>query len=287
MVAYENFLVLPKGSQYGYLDTTSWSWASNASACFEDNHNFFLVCALSFYPVIFGIRHIMKDREPFDLGGAKSSARLNYIFWWELGLALFSIVGVYHVVPMAMAPLFEGKSLAESICMDGVHGDPRNVWTLLFMLSKVAEFGDTIFVVLRKKPLILLQHYHHLATMLYCWYGSQFVYNLNNTNVYFAGMNLTVHSIMYTWYAATRTGWRSPKWMMMCVTLLQLVQMVAGVSIVLVAGFGPASMKCGTWVKEGLYGFAGCLFMYFSYLVLFGQLFVSNYCTKKEKEKPN
>jgi len=28
------------------------------------------------------------------------------------------------------------------------------------MVSKVFEFGDTIFAVLQKKPLILLQNYH-------------------------------------------------------------------------------------------------------------------------------
>lgn len=197
MVSYTDLLLVPD----------SWDWKRDVAGFYETHHNVFLVSAVLFYPVIFGIQYLMKNKEAFDLGGAKSKAPLNYIFWWEIGLALFSIVGCYHVLPMALEPiLFQGKSLTETICMDGVHGDSRNIWTLFFMVSKVFEFGDTIFVVLRKKPLILLQHYHHLATMLYCWYGSRFVYDKNNTNVFFAGMNLAVHSFMYTWYAR-HTNW--------------------------------------------------------------------------------
>ena len=43
----------------------------------------------------------------------------------------------------------------------------------LFDLSKVFEFVDTIFIVLRKKPLIFLHYYHHVSTMLFCWYCNQ------------------------------------------------------------------------------------------------------------------
>ena len=70
-------------------------------------------------------------------------------------------------------------------------------WAFLFMVSKVFEFGDTIFIVLRKKDLVVLQHYHHLCTMLYCWYGTLFIFPINNTNSFFAGMNLCVHTVMY------------------------------------------------------------------------------------------
>ena len=273
MVSYTDLLLVPD----------SWDWKRDVAGFYETHHNVFLVSAVLFYPVIFGIQYLMKNKEAFDLGGAKSKAPLNYIFWWEIGLAMFSIVGCYHVLPMALEPiLFQGKSLTETICMDGVHGDSRNIWTLFFMVSKVFEFGDTIFVVLRKKPLILLQHYHHLATMLYCWYGSRFVYDKNNTNVFFAGMNLAVHSFMYTWYAATRTGWRSPKPLMIFITLIQLVQMVFGVSIVLISGSNNMA-SCGKWPREDAKGYYAALFMYFSYLILFAKLFYSNYCVKREK----
>ena len=241
------------------LIPTSWQWERDAAGFYKDHHNVFVFCAAMYYPTIFGIKALMKHREPFDLGGGGSKAPVNYIFWWEVGLAVFSLVGAYHIVPVTLEPLLSGKSYSEAICMPGVHDDPRSFWTFLFMVSKLFEFGDTIFVVLRKKPLILLQHYHHLATMLYCWYGTLHVYPLNNTNTFFCAMNLCVHSVMYSWYAATRTGWKSPKVMMMGITLLQLLQMVCGVFII-VTSVSSGSPLCGKWKMHdpvGLYAAFG------------------------------
>merc|ERR1712150_15629 len=136
--------------------------------------------------------------------------------------------------------------------------------------------GDTLFVVLRKKSLILLQHYHHLATMLYCWAVCMYIKPEHNNSIcIFAAMNLCVHSVMYTWYAATRTGWRSPKILMMFVTLIQLVQMIVGVSIIITTVIN----NC----MDPLSNFA--LVMYFSYLVLFANLFYNNYLKPRPKKK--
>lgn len=141
-------------------------------------------------------------------------------------------------------------------------------------LSKVFEFGDTLFVVFRKKKLILLQHYHHLATMCYCWFTTIHVgTGYNNATPPFAAMNLIVHSIMYTWYAATRVGWRSPKFVMMGVTILQLAQMVFGTSIVLTASFSDP----GCPDPSSKYA----LIMYTSYFFLFARLFVQSYLIPK------
>ena len=62
-------------------------------------------------------------------------------------------------------------------------------------MSKVIEFGDTLLIVLRKKELVLLQHYHHLITMCYCWYGTLHVYSINNTSVWFATVNYVVSAV--------------------------------------------------------------------------------------------
>lgn len=43
----------------------------------------------------------------------------------------------------------------------------------LFNVSKVFEFVDTIFIVLRKKPLMFLHYYHHVVTMLFCVFTNQ------------------------------------------------------------------------------------------------------------------
>lgn len=260
-------------------------------------HYVFLTAAVLYYPTIFGIRYLLKDSAPYDLGGAPttvrdihgtalhkkpSTARINYIFFWELGLALFSVAGAYNVVPLALESLASTNTLTEAICLPQIQNDPRAWWIFVFQVSKLFEFGDTLFVVLRKKNLILLQHYHHLATFLYCWWGALNVMGLNNTNPFFAAMNLVVHSFMYTWYAATRTGWRSPKWMMMAVTLIQLVQMVLGVIIVLIAQTDVPECR---WSKGDPWGAKAATFMYVSYLLLFGKLFYDNYIKAPLKKK--
>jgi elongation of very long chain fatty acids protein 6 len=282
---------------------STFNWENDAIGFYNRFHAVFVAAAILYYPTIFGIRYWLTDKKAFDLGGAPaavkdesgktvkdkdgktvrapSKAMFNYIFWWELGLALFSIAGAYNVVPMALESLSSTSTFEEAVCKPKMENDRRAWWIFAFNVSKLFEFGDTLFVVLRKKPLILLQHYHHLATMLYCWWGTIVVASINNTNPFFAAMNLCVHSVMYSWYAATRTGWRSPKWMMMMVTLIQLVQMILGCIIVFTAQSGSPDCR---WTREDPLGAKFAKFMYTSYLVLFGKLFYDNYIApKKEK----
>mmetsp|Transcript_8318 Transcript_8318/g.13206 ORF Transcript_8318/g.13206 Transcript_8318/m.13206 type:complete len:227 (-) Transcript_8318:366-1046(-) len=157
--------------------SSSFEWERDAKGFYDRHFIVLFVAALMYYPVILGIKYLMRNRKAFDLGGAKSRAMVNWIFWWEASLAAFSFVAATQVVPLALEPLYEqGLSWSESICKLRTHDDPRAFWMFLFNLSKVFEFGDTVLVVLRKKKLIMLQHYHHLATMIYCWYATVITY---------------------------------------------------------------------------------------------------------------
>lgn len=40
----------------------------------------------------------------------------------------------------------------------------------MFVFSKVPELGDTVFIILRKRPLIFLHWYHHVTVLLYTWH---------------------------------------------------------------------------------------------------------------------
>ncbi len=50
---------------------------------------------------------------------------------------------------------------------------------------------------------------------------------------WFAGMNLVVHSVMYSYYAACAFGAEFSKTTRLSITTLQILQMVAGTAIVL------------------------------------------------------
>jgi hypothetical protein len=41
----------------------------------------------------------------------------------------------------------------------------------LFILSKFPELVDKFFIVARRRPLLFLHWYHHVAVLLYCWHS--------------------------------------------------------------------------------------------------------------------
>lgn len=97
-----------------------------------------------------------------------------------------------------------------------------------FVLSKIAEFFDTILKVLMKKNFIFLHWYHHLATAYFCWLSVAYNYA---PGLWIAALNFSVHAPMYTYYFLSST--LNKKWFtMICkpvaplVTTLQISQMV-------------------------------------------------------------
>ena len=122
----------------------------------------------------------------------------------------------------------------------------------MFVLSKVPELGDTLFIVLRKQPLIFLHWYHHATVLVYSWYINinHFLFNLEKKLIYFVfkipryayteytaparyyiTMNFTVHSFMYSYYALKAMHYRVPRFVSMAITVAQLSQMVAGCAV--------------------------------------------------------
>ena len=82
------------------------------------------------------MQHYLKDKEPFDLGGASTKCAVNWIFWWETALAVFSIIGAYYVVPNASQPFLE-KGWVQAICGPGdALDDPTSgFWGFIFAVS--------------------------------------------------------------------------------------------------------------------------------------------------------
>ncbi|KAK5645733.1 hypothetical protein RI129_004197 [Pyrocoelia pectoralis] len=223
---------------------------------------------------IFGGQHIMQNRPRFELRGLLSL--------WNTALAIFSIMGAIRTGP-ELIHILTNHGLYHSVCVssfvvqDGVAG----FWTWIFVLSKVPELGDTIFIVLRKRPLIFLHWYHHTTVLLYSWFS----YSQTSASLrWFLVMNYHVHAIMYSYYALRAMGYSPPRRFAMLITSLQLLQMVVGCAV-------------NVWVQQLLNDHRECnvtyvdiklsLAMYFSYLVLFARFFHKTYlCGAQRKKQP-
>eukprot|EP00952_Eustigmatos_sp_NYUAD-ZCMA_P012663 50789-Eustigmatos_ZCMA.PRE.1 len=89
----------------------------------------------------------MEKRKPFDMGGP--------LAYWNLFLSLFSWAGAIRTVPYLFYYMAH-MSFKDINCVDPfVTQADRDVgfWMVLFSSSKLIELVDTLFIVLRKKPL--------------------------------------------------------------------------------------------------------------------------------------
>lgn len=171
---------------------------------------------------------------------------------------------------------FTFPSLFSFIELDRVSG----FWTWMFTLSKLPELGDTVFIVLRKQPLIFLHWYHHMTVLIYTWYSYS---EYTSSARWFIVMNYCVHSIMYSYYALRSVGYSPPRSFAMIITILQLAQMIIGCGI---------NIWAQQVVRQGL---QEChisptnvnlsLTIYLSYFVLFARFFQTVYFGTGKKAK--
>uniref|UniRef100_A0A7S2BP66 Elongation of fatty acids protein n=1 Tax=Octactis speculum TaxID=3111310 RepID=A0A7S2BP66_9STRA len=209
------------------------------------------------------------------------------IYWrwvnviWNFALSAYSFAGVVFTVPILFTEL-SNNGLYFATCAPapwygfGYHG----LFVALFVYSKFFELVDTFLLIIGKRPVMMLQWWHHATVLLYCWhsYTTQI-----GTGVWFATtMNYCVHSVMYFYFGATQTGPALRKIVRpfaIYITLIQLLQMVVGIFITVRAVmFQLEGRDCNVNKTNSILGLA----MYASYLILFSKLFVENYILKKE-----
>uniref|UniRef100_A0A1I8Q6M2 Elongation of very long chain fatty acids protein n=1 Tax=Stomoxys calcitrans TaxID=35570 RepID=A0A1I8Q6M2_STOCA len=224
--------------------------------------------------VIFGGQHFMQNRPRFQLRGP--------LIIWNTMLAMFSIMGAFRTAPELLHVL-RHYGLFHSVCVPSYIEQDRvcGFWTWLFVLSKLPELGDTIFIVLRKQPLIFLHWYHHITVLIYSWFSYT---EYTSSARWFIVMNYCVHSVMYTYYALKAARFNPPRFIAMIITSLQLTQMIIGCAINIWAnGFlkthGPQSCNISqTNINLSIA-------MYFSYFVLFARFFYKAYISPSGKSR--
>ncbi|CAD7003983.1 unnamed protein product [Ceratitis capitata] len=196
-------------------------------------------------------------------------------------LAMFSIMGAFRTAPELLHVL-RHYGLFHSVCVPSYIEQDRvcGFWTWLFVLSKLPELGDTIFIVLRKQPLIFLHWYHHITVLIYSWFSYT---EYTSSARWFIVMNYCVHSVMYSYYALKAARFNPPRFIAMIITSLQLTQMIVGCAInVWANGFLKTHGRQSCNISQTNINLS--IAMYFSYFVLFARFFYKTYLSPAGKK---
>jgi hypothetical protein len=233
---------------------------------YPDNNNFFTYLLFSYLPLVFLGQLIMKNRNPMNVKW--------YLFSWNLLMSIISGIGAYNVLPWLYNTI-KIEGIHYSICNHGHAFTSKEAWYIaIFNATKFLEWIDTLFLVIRKKNVGFLHWFHHIITFAYCWHASIYSYGADATGIWFAGMNLFVHFVMYGYYALTTLGFRS-KYSFL-ITILQTLQMIVGVCVLCV------TPSCKDSWKNNTIGNLFATFMYSCYLYLFSKLVLAKTKSKKE-----
>lgn len=227
----------------------------------ENNVSIPVMSTAAYLAVIFYGQKWMANRKPMNLKWL--------LFAWNMGLAIFSLLGTIRLVE-DMTHILMHYDFNSTICMTGPC-NLRGFWIRVFALSKVAELGDTVLIILRKRPLIFLHVYHHISVLFFTWMATAEGASFGR---YFMAVNFLVHSCMYFYFALCTIGIKPPKWVSMSITSLQIVQMVAGIFVVYYAN---DQLSRGNHCDVRPSTIRNALVMYASYFVLFVNFFIQAY----------
>lgn len=220
--------------------------------------------------VVFGGQFLMKHRPRYELR--------PFLALWSGILALFSIAGAIRTWPEMISTITK-HSLQYSVCVPTYFKGVTSFWAFMFTVSKVYELGDTVFIVLRKQPLIFLHWYHHITVLIYVWYSYT---DHTAPGRWFMVMNYTVHSFMYSYYALRALQFRMPKYVNMVITTLQLTQMIIGVVINI---WIYQIKNRGEFCQQTYENLKYSSIMYLTYFVLFAHFFITTYIVKSGRRQ--
>lgn len=185
MIAMPNYTNMLKFErEFNHFESKEWM---------EENWTISFYYVGAYLLFIFLGQQYMQNRPRFELR--------KPLIIWNLALAAFSIFGAVRTVPEIIFILNRPNGFHYSVCyprfvnqiinnnLQVLHiyllhyiffswgqNQAWQLWTFLFVTSKALELGDTVFIVLRKQPLIFLHWYHHVTVLLYSWYSySEFI----------------------------------------------------------------------------------------------------------------
>lgn len=223
-----------------------------------------LVACAVYVPLVKWGQRQMATRKPLCLK--------TPVIVWNFSLSFLSFVALVTIAANDPSCLVRRKYPVAD--MSG----PTMLAILAFCLTKVLEFGDTVFLVLRKRPVIFLHTFHHVTVALFCLHAAL---TGSESSHLFAAVNLFVHWLMYGYYGLSAIYKDHPLRILVrpWLTGLQLSQMVWGLMV------GAFTIRDESTPHEHLANAYLCVAMYLSYSFLFADLFLRNYMPKMNSSR--
>jgi len=166
-------------------------------------------------------------------------------------------------------------------------------WTYVYYVSKYYELLDTVILLLKNKPVILLHVYHHTTMILAAW--TSLYYGWLEGSWWCVFVNSIIHFFMYIYY--TLSLCKIDVWWKKHLTSMQIFQFMTGLVFVQIYlcyyfqnptlswhnGWPQLDYKqgCGGHLGTGLYAHA----LNFSFFCLFIRFFLQTYARKGDKMK--
>ena len=185
-------------------------------------------------------------------------------FFHNVGLTLFSAA-----IFLKMTEILFNKGI---VFQAGYYfSDPEFDRTILmFYLSKYYEYADTYLIYLQKKTPIFLQKYHHVGAVI-VWH---FCYVYKVDCIWIATwVNALVHTVMYSYYAASVLNLRFVRNYKKYITGLQITQLVLANVISPIMYYPPVE----TWFNYGI------IMGFNAYILVLVYLFVGVFKAKGHK----
>ncbi|GAB65773.1 GNS1/SUR4 domain containing protein [Plasmodium cynomolgi strain B] len=212
-----------------------------------------LLISLLYIPAVLVLQRVMKKRKEIEAKALKVA--------WNVCLSMLSLIGVLLI-------LTYDPNVLKSIILEETEYRPetRAVITI-FTLTKIVEYGDTVFLILKKK-LTFLHSYHHLSVVIYCLYSQK---ELVSHAHYFVFLNLIVHTIMYFYFGFIYIVPKILYKVRQFITCLQIIQMFIGIFI---SYYAIKNVDNPIYVKNAI----ASLVLYLTYAILFLNFYFNNYC---------
>jgi len=236
-----------------------------------------VLCTVYLVFVLVG-RKLMENREPIPLKNLQV-AHNAVMFVYSLMSTIAMGFGVLCNTPYT--------SFSEMICdSDNALFKGFNHWVLFcFLISKMWEFVDTVFLVFGKHRIRFLHVYHHVITLPLSWL--LYVDNSANGNIC-AWTNMFVHTPMYYYYTLAALGLGARVWWKKYITQIQITQFVFCMAVMVydVLLIRPVdSVRCTIHKPYAYHSLEWSAVIYLSFLVLFIKLYIDNYKVRAAASK--